>query len=493
MADPILLDKNVITSVARNNRPVAEALKRYLASGTPVYIARSAYDELVTRAQNPKQGGEYEWLLKDAGITIAPSGGQTARQTLLADNIDQGPAPSRPQLKTFARPDDPSKPGDAFVAAQAKAISARLWTLDTKLKNANTAAALGYKLAPECSLSDISGTDDPSLARKLLGMNPRLIGPDGRPMPTHEPAGEGGGKYSVVGVADNTLPEVGGPSAKGQAIVGGIQLAFEGINFVLNLINDEIQKKKANEALDRIKPEVGQCRLNNPRLGVLLLFYYTQYQAPEESIIKPGAAFDFVLWGKGVTRDEALRDAFSQPTISRGTGPNVSRFSRDVWIPPLQKSTITTATCPFPPIAIGRFFFGNANKAKFQLVNFDTISGFDDIRETTVDLPDNTNANFAILKSPSQVFWYNLNGKQTVDVPLKDAKTANDNTLKVVDLDPWSPFNAKAAMVFPIDDWTEQVFNAVSPTECGNLLSIYVNFGMIRWIRPENIHLLRFL
>ena len=491
MADPILLDKNVITSIARNNKPVAEALKRYLASGTPVYIARAAYDELVTRAQTPKQGGEYEWLLKDAGIKIAPSGKQTDRQTVLADNIQHEPGPNRPRLDTFARKDDPSKPGDAFVAAQAKALGARLWTLDKKVKNAS--AVLGYQLAPECDLKDISGPEDPPLARKLLDMNPRPIGANGTPVPTHEPAGEQGGLHAVVGVADNSVPEAGGPSAKGQAIVGGIQIAFEGINFILNLVNDEIQKKRVNEALDKIRPVVGQARLANPRLGVLLLFYYTQYQAPEESIIRPGAAFDYVSWGKGVTRDEALRDALSQPTLSRGTGPSERRFSAERWIPPTQKSSVTTATCPFPQIAVGRFFLGTSSVAKFQLVDFGFPGGFDDIREKTVDLPANTNADFAVLKSPSQVFWYNLNGRQTVEVPLMDASTANGNTVKVVNLDPWSPFNAKAAMVFPVDDWTEQVFASVSPTADGNMLSTYVNFGMIRWVRPENIHLLRFL
>jgi hypothetical protein len=70
---------------------------------------------------------------------------------------------------------------------------------------------------------------------------------------------------------------------------------------------------------------------------------------------------------------------------------------------------------------------------------------------------------------------------------------ANGNTIKVVDLDPWSPFHAQAAMVFPLDDWTEKVFAVAHSTENGVALGTYVNFDMIRWIRPENIHLLRFL
>jgi len=48
-------------------------------------------------------------------------------------------------------------------------------------------------------------------------------------------------------------------------------------------------------------------------------------------------------------------------------------------------------------------------------------------------------------------------------------------------------------MVFPVDDWTEKVFNATNATVNAALLGTYINFGMIRWIRPEYIHLLRFL
>ena len=460
-------------------------------SGTPVYISRAAYDELVTRAQTPKQGGEYDWLLKDARITIAPSGSIKDRGGVYADNIQRVPAPNQPQLKDFARKDDVTKPGDVFVVAQAKAINARLWTFDKKVQNA--APGLGVALAPECNIGDRSGVEDVAAGRKLLGLNPRPIGPDGKPVPPPGGSGGGsGGSYSV-GVADNTVPEVGGPSPKGMATIAGIQLAFEGINFVLNLANDYIQKQKVTQALDQIRPTIASERAANQQMGVLLLFYYTQYQAPEESIIKPGAVFDHLTWGKGATRDEALRDALSTPTLSRGTGPNERAFSQEVWIPPLRKSAITTAKCPFKPIAIGRFFLGNSSKAKFQLVEFSVLGGFDDVMEKSIELPANTNADFAVLDPPNQVYWYNINGRQSVGVPLKDDKTANGNTIKVVDLDPWSPFNAKAAMVFPVDDWTEKVFGTVSPTDNYFPLGTYVNFNMIRWIRAENIHLLRFL
>jgi hypothetical protein len=65
-------------------------------------------------------------LLKDARISIAPAGSMKDRVDVYADNIQNVPGPNRPQLKDFSRKDDPTKPGDVFVVAQAKAIKARL-------------------------------------------------------------------------------------------------------------------------------------------------------------------------------------------------------------------------------------------------------------------------------------------------------------------------------------------------------------------------------
>ena len=521
MAEPIIIDTNILIDVSRGNKAVADALNRYVKSGTPVYISRAAYDELVTRAKTPQLGGHYREMLNDMRIQIAPSGAMTDRVNVYHDNIQHTPAPGKPgQIREYDRKNDPTKPGDIFVVAQTKALNGRLWTLDADV--IKRAPQFGVKLAPECSIGGMSGPEDPVKGRQLLGLNPKAIGTSGQVLPTGTVGttagaytvtatgggsgktggggkaggggggGGGGGTTASVGVPDNTLPSPGGPSARGEAIAGGIQLAFEGANFVLNLINDHIQKQKVTEALNQIRPAITKARTENPRTGVLLLFYYTQVQAPAESIIKPGAVFHYVIWGKGSTRDEALQDAFRTPTISVGPRQTERKFSQEVWLPPLQKSAITTAKCPFPPVAIGRFFLGNTSKAKFQLVEFNIIGGFDDIVEKSVELPDNTNAEFAILKPPSEVSWFNINGQQKVGVPLKTAKTANGNNITVVDLDPYSPFNAAAAMCFPVDEWSEEVFNVVRGTDGCHILA-YVNFSMIRWIRAANIHLLRFL
>jgi hypothetical protein len=70
--------------------------------------------------------------------------------------------------------------------------------------------------------------------------------------------------------------------------------------------------------------------------------------------------------------------------------------------------------------------------------------------------------------------------------------TADGSDVTVVDLDPWMPGKVSAAMVFPAADATDQLF-AQAPRTRDNLNQLrgYLNFGKVRWVRPENIRILR--
>ena len=69
----VLVDKNVITAIARGGTVSAEALKRFLASGEPTYISRSAYSELVNDSPIHLRMG-YKLLLRDIKLQVAPEG-----------------------------------------------------------------------------------------------------------------------------------------------------------------------------------------------------------------------------------------------------------------------------------------------------------------------------------------------------------------------------------------------------------------------------------
>jgi predicted nucleic acid-binding protein len=509
MADVIVLDTNVLKDIARGNRPGAEALVRYIKAGDTVYIARAAYNELIRDAPTDQMRQQYRDLVSHLRIQIAPDGKMADRVDFHVKNMQHVPtAKGEPgQLKEYGNnTKHPDRPGDAFVAAQAKAIGAKLWTMDHRTKN--RAANLGVLIVPESSLMPARGAEDVDRARQLLGLNPNPIDGKGNRITVRPSAasaktpvvnrstgrgGGGSGGTPLVGVADKAIPQEASPiSPRGAAKIEGMQLMFQGVNFVLNMYNDHLQKKKVDAALKAIGREVADAQKNNPTAGIMLLFYYTQVEAPSESLIKPGSVFHYVIWGQGVTRDEAIQDALKQPSLTVGAGPNERKFAQQQWLPALQKSDLNLARLPFPAVARGRFHLGKVAEAKFQLVDFNVIGGFDDIHEKSIKLPNARNAEFVILRPPSEVYWYTRNGRETLRIPLKTLATANKNDITVVDLDPYSPFHAAAAMCFPVDEWAETVFNVVRATDNHRILS-YTNFAMIRWIRAENIHLLNWI
>ena len=188
MSETVIIDANVMFDIGRGNAAAAEGLTNYLNNGTTVQISKAAYDELVTR--NAVSGAGYDAVLKELKISVAPAGSMADRLNLHADNIEvkpgTGPTGGGP-IKDYARnvtnPDgskspDTNKPGDAFVASQVKANNARLWTLDSKLRD--RALALDVKIAPESYLPPTrTSVESPHTARKLLRQAPIVSGSRG--------------------------------------------------------------------------------------------------------------------------------------------------------------------------------------------------------------------------------------------------------------------------------------------------------------------------
>jgi hypothetical protein len=61
-----------------------------------------------------------------------------------------------------------------------------------------------------------------------------------------------------------------------------------------------------------------------------------------------------------------------------------------------------------------------------------------------------------------------------------------------VNLDPSLPFcDVTAAMVFPADDATNELFESARPTKDRlGQLAHYINVRMMRWVRPENLRVI---
>jgi hypothetical protein len=177
----IIIDANLIRNIAQGNREAAEAMVRLLKKGRRIYIAHAAYNEVVHGTALAEQYGK---LLKELKISVNPAsavsaakgetGAITARGNVYADNLQQVAKPSRgipgPMTEYGGRRDPTTglktRPGDAFVAAEAKALDAELWTLDQQF--ARQARQRGVKIAAESALDSVDGPEDIAMARTLL-------------------------------------------------------------------------------------------------------------------------------------------------------------------------------------------------------------------------------------------------------------------------------------------------------------------------------------
>ena len=496
----ILVDKNVITDIARGNAAVSVALTRILESGERVYIARAAYNELLRDSPIQLRMG-YELLLKDLKLTTAPAGASsiTDRGNFLADNPEKGQPGS---VKEYGKGNAKDRPADAFVAAEAKALNARLWTLDETF--AKKAKSLGIDLARECQIKGKSGTEDIFQARRLMGLKPLSIlqtkAAPGKGGPSSPPSGG-------AGTTETTTSEVGtpiepvqehGPNARGDAKFQAATLAFQGIDFVLQKINSAIQARRFEAEWSRWLPEVTR-RLNaDPQLGALVLISYSKDQGDPESAIDTVTVFQGIQVGYGLNVDDALRDAQSQPRMAAGRSDVGDR----IWIKPRAPMDINRLKLPFGATIAGLATFV-PGKEKLVRVKFSARAGFDDrmFSKDALNVPGGMKPRFYYLWPPDKINYFQFGRWQTTEVDWdmsQDADVSYGDVaaffpgVPAVQLDSSiNPYSATAAMVWPADNSTANLFQVADATEDVNGLLSGQGIGPLRWVRPEFIRILK--
>jgi hypothetical protein len=508
----ILLDKNVITEIARGNAAVSEALKRMLASGEQVYMSRAAYNELVRDSPVHLRMG-YEKLLQDLKIAMAPAsampGSLKDRGDFYADNITYDPKPGElGRVKEYGGGKSKETPGDAFVAAEAKALKARLWTLDGPF--GKRAENLGVTLANESkTLKATSGTEDIAQARRLMGLKPFSFMQPGAAKPPPGkggPAGSGGGG-SKTGTATTTA-DVGkpiepviehGPNMRGDAKFQGATLAFQGVDFILQKINGSIQAKRfEDEWKSRWLPEVTRRLAADPQLGALVLISYAKDKGDAESAIDTVTVFQSIQVGYGVNVDEALRDAQSQVRMA----PGRSDVGDRIWLKPKAPMDIKRLKLPFGTTIAGLATFV-PGKEKLVRIRFSGRLGFDDkmFSKEVLSVPAGMKPRFYYLWPPEKVSYFQFGSWQTKDVDWEISNEADisygdvdsfQQGVPVVKLDSWiNPYNSTAAMVWPADNSTANLFQTADATQDSIGLLTGQGIGPMRWVRPEFIRVLK--
>lgn len=322
-------------------------------------------------------------------------------------------------------------------------------------------------------------TDMPQV--RLVRYAPLYRAPPARRTPARD------GTTAAIGTPNMSGLNVGGPSARGEAIGAGITVAFMGANFILNEINDYIQQQRVEEALEGIRTSLETYRSEHRQMGTLLVFRYTQQEAPPDSLIQPGVVFRSVTYYHGATPDEARRTWHSTPEVI--AAPQGSRQStQTVWIPPIQRAATRVLRTPFPREELATFAAG---RAELQHVEWGGITGFDDESTHSLTL-GSTSPRFYILRVPEELFFMNGTQRISVNIPITFRSAHQGGAVRVVNLDPDFPgYNVSAALVFPADNATERLFSQVPATR-DNLrqLRSYTNIRKARWVRPEHIQLL---
>ncbi|WP_082111416.1 DUF4157 domain-containing protein [Grimontia sp. AD028] len=305
------------------------------------------------------------------------------------------------------------------------------------------------------------------------------------PPPRRQPAQDG--TTAAIGTPNMSGLNVGGSSARGEAIGAGITVAFMGVNFILNEINDHIQKQRVEDALDGIRESLENYRREHRQMGTLLVFRYTQQQAPPDSLIQPGAVFRSLTPYHGATADEARLTWRNTPEIY-ASPQGSQQTTQTVWIPPIQRASTRTIRTPFARDELATFAEGRAD---IQHVEWGGITGFDD--ESTYSLTlGNTSPRFYILRVPDILHFMNGSERVEVDIPIAFRSAEQGGAIRVVQLDPSIPgYDVTAALVFPADNATERLFSQ-APATRDNLRQLrgYTNIRKARWVRPENIRLI---
>jgi hypothetical protein len=293
-------------------------------------------------------------------------------------------------------------------------------------------------------------------------------------------------------------PTAGMNAERAQAYAGGAILLAQCAMWIASEIHSSKQADRARKALEGEWHNIMRHRVEVPTDGVLLRYEYETLGVPQDghdSIAQalPEFVWLYVLYGK--TRDEAERSLIFDPEHREQLGKGRTTPSQIYrWIPPLVAPSVTEIVTPWPKVAVGMFA---AHKAFLQQVEFDYYWGFDDEQQIRLSVPADASPKFVILAPPSKI-WANLSVYQErwIWPPLVTRRTASGENLVAIDLDPGLSImfdDVAAVPVFPADHDTEELFSRTPATIDNSHFLEWgcYNMDKLRWVRPENIVILR--
>jgi hypothetical protein len=287
----------------------------------------------------------------------------------------------------------------------------------------------------------------------------------------------------------------------------GATVIIQGINYGLSKINGPIQQRRFEESWNRKKAFVEQRLNEDPQLGAMIYVYYSTYQAGEASGIDGGLAFRDVQVAFGFTPDDAQRASRSEDHLTAG-----AEIGDQIWVKPKAPLDVRRLKLPYATRAAGLATFV-PGKEKLVNVRFRTSlgGGFDDRLHSrdTLDVPKGASPRFLYLWPPEKINYRFGDSIKTQDIDWMISTDADESIaaagivrkpfkgIPVVKLDSWiNPSTwfgdgATAAMVWPADNATANLFQATSATLDPNNYLAGLGYQLVRWVRPEFVRVLK--
>jgi hypothetical protein len=239
----------------------------------------------------------------------------------------------------------------------------------------------------------------------------------------------------------------------------------------------------------------------------MLFVYYSQAQGDIESAIDSVTVFDTIEVGYGFSPDDAEREFKSR---AHRITPGQGNVGDAIWIKPQAPMDINRLKLPFGTTAAGLATFV-PGKEKLVRVKFSGVSGFDDKLSSreTLTVPAGMTPRFYYLWPPKEIRYSDFGRVRTVEVGWTISDDADESVadlgparktykgIPVVKLDSfinpstWFSHGATAAMVWPADNRTANLFQTAGATQDNLSLLAGQGIGPMRWVRPEFVRVLK--
>ncbi|GLS19001.1 hypothetical protein GCM10007874_20180 [Labrys miyagiensis] len=491
----VVIDKSVIDQINAGNVDMARVVRNLATSKAQIWMTRADYSRLFRDAE--------QRMLGELNVS-APL------QDISPERYERQMTPGKYATDWIPHESTPT-------AALALAKDAELLSADRNFM-ANFAKAGGRNMPERASVQYVvtlpPGDLDYAGGRRLLGLPAANIGVNGRIRPsatTSAIAAQGagqaangprtpGGARTTAQVGEKIEPvNEGGLSQSGVAKFDGATLGLKGVNLAVQAINDAIQKQRMLNRWAELRPSVEKELDADPEFGALIIISYWRGRGDENSAIEPVTVFQDIRVMYGWTQMDAVQRSTSHGYITAGN-PGESTPGEKIWFPPKRPIDPMRLPTPWPVAGLATFVPG---KEKLTKVKFSVAAGFDDMMfsKEALDVPDGAPLRFVYLFPPDKVSYMDWNGIKSKSIDLDystEADTTNALTgsfymgVPVVKLDSIAnPYNTTAAMVWPADEYTRNVFRDTRDTDDGNIIRKITDITWLRWVKPEFMRIIR--